>query len=301
MAAMSEPDHRILLPRLLEGVAPALVFDGEPYEQPLEDVEFYAPLYMGDSDTLAAMARMPRLQVCQVLTAGYEHALPFLPDGVTLCNAAGVHDASTAELAVGLAIARLRGLDDFARAMPQGEWLHDARPSLADRRVVVIGAGNVGTAIRRRLEPFEAEVVMVGRSAREGVRGADELPALLPGADVVIVAVPLTEQTRRLVDDAFLSLLPDAALVVNVARGPVADTDAILRHAGRLRFALDVTDPEPLPSDHPLWREPSVLISPHVGGNTSAFAPRIRGLVGEQVRLWSVGAPLLNVVAGPYS
>lgn len=287
-----------LVPEQIGAVAGATVFGRLPAEDLLAEAEFYAPLYMGPVETLRVMERMPRLKVCQLLTAGFEHAVPFLPAGAVLCNAAGVHDTSTAELAVGLTIAKLRGLDDFARAMPRGEWLHDGRDALADRKVVVVGAGNIGEAIRRRLEPFEVDLVMVGRTPRPGVHGVDELPELVHDAGVVILAVPLTPQTRHLVDDNFLAGLPDGALVVNVARGPVVDTDAMVRHAKRLRFALDVTDPEPLPAEHPLWQEPNVLISPHVGGNTSAFWPRINALVNSQVAAWMSGEPLRNVVAG---
>jgi phosphoglycerate dehydrogenase-like enzyme len=235
----------------------------------------------------------------QLLTAGYENAVRYLPAGVTLCNAGGVHDASTAELAVGLTIASLRGLDAFARAMPSGAWLYGRREALADKRVLVIGAGGVGRAIRARLEPFETEVVLVGRSARPGVESVAALEGLLPSVDVVVLAVPLTEQTQRLVDTRFLALMRDGALLVNVARGPVVDTDALVEQvaSGRIRAALDVTDPEPLPPDHPLWALPGVLISPHVGGNTSAFLPRARRLVAEQLRRFAAREPLVSVVS----
>ncbi len=264
----------------------------------LERVAFYVPTYMGPPSSLAVMDRMPALQVCQLLTAGFESALPYLRAGVTLCNAAGVHDTSTAELAVGLMIASLRGIDDAARDAGAGRWDHRTRPSLADQRVLVIGAGGVGQAIRRRLEPFEVDVVMVGRSARPGVLAIANVVELLPTADVVVLAVPLDASTTGLVDAAFLSRLPDGALVVNVARGPVVDTAALLAEleGGRLRAALDVTDPEPLPADHPLWRAPGVLITPHVGGDTSAFEPRARRLVDDQARRWRGGGALLNRV-----
>jgi phosphoglycerate dehydrogenase-like enzyme len=279
--------------------------DVRPQDPPLpvvtrpEDVVFYVPRYMGPAEDLALMAHMPSLAVVQLLTAGYENALRYLPAGVTLCNAGGVHDASTAELAVGLTIAALRGIDAFARAMPSGAWLYGRREALADKRVLVIGAGGVGQAIRRRLEPFEADIVMVGRSARPGVLTAGEVPALLPTVDVVILAVPHTEQTHRMVDTAFLARMRDGALLVNVARGPVVDTDALVEHvaAGRIRAALDVTDPEPLPPDHPLWMLPGVLVSPHVGGNTSAFLPRARRLVADQLRRFAAGEPLVSVVS----
>jgi phosphoglycerate dehydrogenase-like enzyme len=228
--------------------------------------------------------------------------LPHLPPGVTLCNAGGVHDASTAELAVGLILARLRRLDDAARAQAEARWTHGRYDALADRTVLVVGYGGVGTAIAARLDPFEVETIRVARRARPGadpaVHGMAELDALLPRADVVVLACPLTPETRGLVDAPFLARMRDGALLVNVARGPVVDTDALLAElvSGRLRAALDVTDPEPLPPDHPLWRAPGVLISPHVGGNTSAFLPRARRLVGAQVRRWAAGEPLRHVV-----
>jgi phosphoglycerate dehydrogenase-like enzyme len=264
----------------------------------LAEVGFYVPRYMGPVEDLELMASMPRLQVVQLLTAGFENALPHLPEGVTLCNAAGVHDASTAELALALMLASLRGLDEFARAMPEGIWASSRRSALADRRVIVLGAGGVGQAIARRLAPFETDVVMVGRTARESVFGIDELPGLLPDADIVVLAIPLTPQTRSLVDDGFLAGMADGALLVNVARGAVVDTDALVRavSTGRIRAALDVTDPEPLPPSHPLWRLPGVLISPHVGGNSTAFLPRARRLVAEQLSSWVAGEQLRHVV-----
>ena len=272
-----------------------VIWDGGE-ANPVRDARFYVPSYMADEWAFTVMSDMPALEVCQLPTAGYEHALRHLPAGVTLCNAAGVHDASTAELAVGLMLASLRRIDDMARAMPTGDFIHDRYDALADRKVVVIGAGGIGQALARRLEGFECEVVLVGRTARAGVHARERMDSLVSQADVVVIAVPLDDVTRGMVDSAFLARMRDGALLVNVARGAVADTDALVAEAGRLRFALDVTDPEPLPADHPLWRAPGVLISPHVGGNTTAFLPRIGRLVREQVGRWRSGAPLANVV-----
>lgn len=261
--------------------------------------------YLHAAQVLWRLKDLPGLRVVQTLTAGYESVLPALPGGVTLCTAAGVHDTSTAELAVGLAIASLRGLDTFARNALSGRWTAQVRPSLADRRVLLVGSGNVGRAIAARLIPFEVQLTRVASRARVDengrVHGVDELPRLLPDHDVVVLAVPLTDSTRGMVDDAFLAAMPDGALLVNVARGPVVDTEALLAQvqAGRLLAALDVTDPEPLPSDHPLWTAPGVLISPHVGGNTTAFPPRARALLRDQLERFAAGSPLRNVAAGP--
>jgi phosphoglycerate dehydrogenase-like enzyme len=261
--------------------------------------------YMGAGAVVHRLAGVPSLRVVQTLTAGYENVVPHVPDGVVLASGAGIHDASTAELAVGLAIAALRGFGDFARAMPSGQWLAGTRPALADKRVLLIGVGGIGGAIARRLAPFEVEVTRVGTRARDDdhghVHATDELPELLPRHEVVVLAAPLTDATRGLVDAAFLAALPDGALVVNVARGPVVVTDALLAElsSGRLRAALDVTDPEPLPPDHPLWQAPNLLISPHVGGDTSAFPPRARALLEDQLTRFAAGSPLLNVVNAP--
>ena len=259
--------------------------------------------YMHAGKVVHRLGGVPSLRVVQTLTAGYENVLPHVPDGVILASGAGIHDASTAELAVGLAIAALRGLGDFARAMPSGQWLSGTRPALADRRVLLIGVGGIGGAIARRLEPFEVEVTRVGTRARDDAHGhvhaTDELPELLPRHEVVVLAMPLTDRTRRLVDAEFLAALPDGALVVNVSRGPVVVTDALLAElsSGRLRAALDVTDPEPLPPDHPLWEAPNVLISPHVGGDTTAFPPRARALLKDQLERYAAGRPLRNLIA----
>lgn len=273
-------------------------FDGVRADVDLTRVGFYVPPYLGPRSTLELVGRMPNLQVVQLLTVGFDAALEHMPEHVTLCNAVGVHDAGTAELAVALTLASLRGIDDYVRAMSQGAWVHDRRASLVDRSVIIIGAGGVGRAIAARLLPFEVNATLVARSRRPGVVSVQDLAELLPKADIVILAVPLDAQTAGLVDDAFLSSMREGALLVNVARGGVVDTDALVRHLrqGRIRVALDVTDPEPLPPDHPLWHAPGVLITPHVGGDSTAFVPRARRLVDSQLRLWRGGESLDHIV-----
>jgi phosphoglycerate dehydrogenase-like enzyme len=243
-------------------------------------------------------SRLPRLKVLQTQTAGVDNVETHVPASVTLCNARGVHDASTAELAVALILASLRGLPEYVRQAQTGRWRSGMRPALADRQVLVVGHGSIGAALERRLEGFECDVVRVARRAREGVHDWEQLPRLLPAADVVVLLVPLNDETRHLVDTAFLARMKDGALLVNVARGPVVDTRALVAEcaSGRLSAALDVTDPEPLPAAHPLWRTPGVLISPHVGGATTAMQPRVIRLIREQLGRFAAGEPLLNVV-----
>ena len=293
--------------RRLNGIPAGLELDfylaqGDEFPGTIDEVAFYVLPYMKGPAVLARAAEMPKLQVVQTLTAGYEEFLPLVPPGVTLCNAAGLHDTSTAELAVALALASGRHLDDFARYQPVGAWRFEWGRALADQRVLIIGYGHIGQAIERRLDGFEvASVTRVARHARTGppeVHPIEELHRLLPQADVTFLIAPHTPQTEGMIGAAELALLPDGALLVNVARGKLVHTDALVAElsAGRIRAALDVTDPEPLPSDHPLWRQPGVLISPHVGGASSAFFPRADRLIAVQLSRFVAGQPLENVV-----
>jgi phosphoglycerate dehydrogenase-like enzyme len=275
---------------------------GEPPRR--DEISFVVPPYMVSSPW-QRLGLLPGLRVVQLLSAGYETVLPALPAGVKLANAAGVHDASTAELAVTLALSSLRGIPDFVAAQGRSQWLPaQIRTSLADRKVLILGYGGIGVAIARRLRGFEVKLTAVASRARGGdelvasVHGVDELSALLPEHEVVIVIVPLSESTKGMVDRDFLASMRDGALLINVSRGKVVDTDALVEAAGtgRITAALDVTDPEPLPADHPLWHTPGVLISPHVGGVTSAFEPRAVELLREQIAAFVGERRLRNVV-----
>ena len=277
----------------------------EPHPR-ADEVAVVVPPYLDPHQRLDLLGTLPRLELVQLLTAGYDNVTPHLPRGVTLCSGGGIHDASTAELALTLILASIRGIPDFVRAQDRHHWIPTRIwPALADRRVLVVGYGKVGRAIAARLLAFETTVTAVASRARDGdelvetVHGIDELPALLPEQDVVVVITPLTDATAGLVDAGFLAAMKDGALVVNVARGKVADTDALLAEAasGRLRVAVDVTDPEPLPADHPLWSTPNVLVSPHVGGASTAFRPRALALVRRQLAAYAEGRPLESVVS----
>ncbi|MFE6777418.1 2-hydroxyacid dehydrogenase [Streptomyces sp. NPDC057702] len=268
---------------------------------------FYGVPYMkGAEASVRPLAGMSHVRVVQTLTAGVDHmesGLATLPSGAQLCNARGVHDASTAELALTLTLAALRDIPGFVRAQDAERWSTGFRPALADRSVLIVGYGAIGAAIEDRLTPFEcARVARVARSARESERGPVHplaaLPELLPSADVVILALPLTDATRSLVSTGFLGQMKDGALLVNIARGAIVDTKALLveLESGRLRAALDVTDPEPLPAGHPLWHAPGVLVTPHVGGPSSAFLPRARRMLRDQLHRFAAGEPLRNVV-----
>ncbi len=306
------PDDRPLVwlpfePALLEDPPDSLryevvVLSDEEPPPSIGDVEFYVPPYRFARRDSAVMSRMTRLRIVQTMTAGVDHVRPFVPDGVLLCNGRGIHDASTSELALALVLASLRGVPEFVRAQDRAEWRPERRRALADSRVLIVGYGAIGRAVERRLAPFEVEIVRVARSSRDGVHPVSDLPRLLPDADVVILVVPDTEETRGLVDRSFLETMKDGALLVNVARGSVVDTDALVTalESRRIHAAIDVVDPEPLPPDHPLWRAPQLLVSPHVGGASSAMAPRAYRLVRDQLHRFASGEELVNVMTGSY-
>ncbi|GGM93659.1 dehydrogenase [Thermopolyspora flexuosa] len=285
-----------------------VVFDGTtPPPEGAEKVEVFIPPLSPSYDVPALFAKMTSLRLVQTVSAGVEPYLPHLPEGVTLCNARGVHDAGTAEWAVGAMLAMLRDFPRFADRQRKGIWDYHYTDALADSTVLIIGYGSIGQALERRLAPFEVNVIRVARTARQGpdgrvVHGQDELPGLLPLADVVVLLVPQTPDTRRMVDAGFLARMKDGAVLVNAARGSVVDTDALLDElsAGRLRAALDVTDPEPLPPDHPLWRAPGIMITPHVAGCTPASQRRVLSLIRSQMLRYLSGEPLRNVITGSY-
>ncbi|MER7729426.1 2-hydroxyacid dehydrogenase [Streptomyces erythrochromogenes] len=279
--------------------------DGFPADP--ADCVFYAAPYMKSAEvTVRPLAAMPAVRVVQTLTAGIDDLRGRLGDlrpGVRLCNAAGVHTASTAELALALTLASLRGIPGMVRGQDREEWRSGFYDALADTSVLIIGYGSIGSAVEDRLAPFEcARIARVARSARTTPRGPvhaiGDLPGLLPQADVVILVTPLTDATRGLADAGFLARMKDGALLVNVSRGPVVDTGALLAEveSGRLRAALDVTDPEPLPAGHPLWHAPNVLITPHVGGSSSAFEPRAKRLLASQLTRFAAGDPVEHTV-----
>ncbi len=241
---------------------------------------------------------LPRLRLVQLLSAGAERFVGRLPEGVVLCNARGAHTPSTAEWAMAAMLAAQRGIPFFVREQEAGRWTFTTERSLVGARVLVVGAGDIGRAIGRMLAGFDVELTYVARTARDGVRAIADLPELLPHADVVVLVVPVTPETVGMVDARFLAAMADGALLVNAARGVVVDTDALLAElvTGRLRAALDVTEPEPLPDGHPLWSAPGLLLTPHVGGAVPNTNERAAAAVIDQLARVLAGRDLVNVV-----
>jgi phosphoglycerate dehydrogenase-like enzyme len=278
------------------------VFDGTDFPADPAAVRFWVPPFLSSGSAVAKLPSLTGLEVVQLLSAGADAWVNEVPRGVTLCDAAGVHDSATAEWAAAVILAATRELPRFVLAQAEGRWDHGPTPELAGRRVLIVGAGSIGSALADRLDPFGVDIVRVARTARAGVHGVGELPELLPGADVVVILVPLTPETRGLVDAAFLARMRDGALLVNAARGPVVRTEDLYAElaSGRLRAAADVTDPEPLPPGHPLWTAPGLLLTPHVAGSVPGLLPRAYRLVGAQLRRYAAGDPLVNVVIDGY-
>jgi phosphoglycerate dehydrogenase-like enzyme len=257
------------------------------------------------------IAQLPRLAVIQSVFAGADALLPAVPDGVAVCTAQGVHDLGVSEWVVMMILALRRQLPRLLEFQRSGTWQGDinsltargpsplaAAAPLDGNLVVVLGYGSIGRAVARRLEPFGVRIAGIAQRAREDAQPPEALDALLPDADVVVLLAPLTPATEGIVDAAFLARMKPGATLINAARGRLVDTDALLDalRAGRISAALDVTDPEPLPQGHPLWRAPNLIVTPHIAGGVTGWEARAHRLAGEQLRRYAAGEPLLNIV-----
>jgi phosphoglycerate dehydrogenase-like enzyme len=262
----------------------------------LHNVDFLVPGFRG-AGVLDQLSSLTRLSVLQVLSAGTDHYEDIVPPNATLCSARGARDDPVAEWILGALLGASSGLLQCARERQWDDERHN--DDLGAWTVLIVGLGSIGRLVEDRLQALGTTVVGVASRPRDGVRGIDELPDLLPQADAVVLLTPLTDRTNGLIGAAELAAMPDGALLVNAARGPVVDTDALLAEVvgPRLRAVLDVTDPEPLPADHPLWDARGVLsITPHVGGDSPVGWQRAAELAGDQLARWLAGEELINVV-----
>ena len=273
-----------------------------PLPAEAEGAEVLVAPFNANDEFVEALGRMRALRLVQLLTAGAETWIGRLPDGVVLSDGRGAHGGATAEWIVAALLAVYRHLPRFTAAQADERWDYHTTEELAAKRVLVVGAGDVAEQTVARLAPFEVTTTLVGRRARDGVHPVDEVAALLPHHDACVVVVPLTDATRGLVDAAFLAAMPDGSVLVNAARGPVVDTDALVAEltAGRLRAALDVTDPEPLPAGHPLWSAPGLLLTPHVAGSVPLAVDRAFRIAAEQIRQFAGGNTPSNLVKDGY-
>jgi phosphoglycerate dehydrogenase-like enzyme len=285
------------------------------------DIEFWiAPPNL--KLTQRQLPHLRGLRVVQSLWAGVDLLLPLLPPGLILCDAQGVHDIPTAEWVVAAILAMQRNLPFYFALQQQEDWAgrrgaqeryrqwsdstaNSGAPlidEIASATVLIVGYGSIGKAIESRLAPFGARFLRVARHAREGVEAVSQLDQLLPQADIVVLTTPLTPETRHLIDADRIARMKPGALLVNAARGPVVETDSLLQALNemKIRAAVDVTDPEPLPAGHPLWRAPNLLITPHVAGASAQYIKRAVRLASDQAQRYARGEPLINVVESGY-
>jgi phosphoglycerate dehydrogenase-like enzyme len=298
MTVLVPDDHGVAALAGVEGVTPVRYTVSEPLPEAGRDAEVMV-VALGSVDRLSAFMReLPRLRLVQTLNAGTEQWEGRMPEGVALSNARGAHGGSTAEWAAAVLLTMYREMTEFASDQAAATWRFRVTDTLAGKSVLVLGAGDLATNLQRRLEPFGVRTTLVGRRSRPGVNSLADLPGLLGEQDAVVVMFPLTRETRHIVDAGFLARMRDGAILVNAARGPLVDTDALLAEveSGRLRAALDVTEPEPLPPDHPLWHAPGVLITPHVAGATRGFQDRAWAVAAAQIAQYAAGQPPENLV-----
>jgi phosphoglycerate dehydrogenase-like enzyme len=288
------------------------------------DHEVEAEVWIPDPYAARAMRTWPHLRGVKLvlsLLAGTEWIPGTVGPHVTICNAHGAHNVATAEWTVGAILAMLKQFPLFLDIQHAGNWRRrreastayaaisgDQRPhhpeamleELTGKTVMLVGYGAIGKEIERMLEPFRVEMVRVARSARKEpqVHAVSELTKLLPGADVVVLILPYSAETHWLIDRAQLAAMRQGTLLVNAARGAIVNTDALVEalQAGRIRAALDVTDPEPLPEGHPLWSCPNLLITPHVAASSPQFAASALRVAVDELRRYMRGEPLRNVV-----
>jgi phosphoglycerate dehydrogenase-like enzyme len=295
------PDSLDNFGTLPSGIEADVWTGGENLPDSAGQVEYVVLPFGVKPEVIRKIAALPSLKTIQILSAGADHILPYIPSRIMLCNARGAHTASTAEWTVGAMIASIRNFPHFAVAQRDGRWDAVQSEPVGGKHVLIVGYGDIGAAVERRLAGWDVTVGRVARHARDGVHAISELPGLLPNADVVVILLPVTDETRQLVNKDFLRAMKDGALLVNAARGVIIDTDALLEelNSGRIRAALDVTDPEPLPDGHPLWSAPNLLLTPHVAGSTEGAWDRAWRIALDQIEVFADGGRPPNLVAGP--
>lgn len=291
----------------------------EPAADVQLDVDFWIMPFVRKV-AMGTFVHLRGVRVAQSMMAGVDWVTPWIPKDVVLCDGRGIHDISASEWVLAAILAAMKRLPLYRDLQHAQDWKGGATSAeelmeeggvqggqyrvlaedLSGKTVLIVGYGSIGAAIEARLVPFGVKVLRVARSAREtpAVSAVSELRRLLPEADIVVAIVPFTDETRGLIGAAEIALMKRGALLVNAARGPVVVTDALVEalQQHRIRAALDVTDPEPLPAGHPLWTAPNCLITPHIGGSTPEFIHRAFRFGAEQVRRYLAGDPLENVV-----
>lgn len=298
----NEPDDQVGY-EYLTAVPGLEIVEYDPNFLDLDDrqrsVDLLMPPYRGSHRPLGLIGQLPNLRMVQLLSAGVDEWRPHVPSNVTVASARGAHAGPVSEWVLSAILTQMRQWPTLVRFQDEHTWAHrrfDA-DTLAGKRVLIVGAGSIGNAVARKVSAFEAESTLVASKARDGVHGPDELPHLIAGHAVVVVTTPLTNETSGLIDSKFLAAMDDGALLVNAGRGQVVDTDALVAElrSGRLRAALDVTDPEPLPADHPLWDCTGVIVSPHAARTVPGTNALCYRVAAEQIATFLAGGTPPNV------
>lgn len=290
--------------QLLDRVSGVEVVLYDPTAQELDakqrTAQVFVPPYRGSHRPIPLLAQLPDLRAVQLLTAGVDEWAPHVPANVLLANARGAHAGPVSEWVLSSILTLYRQWPALVRFQEQGVWAHrrvDAE-TLRGKRVLIVGAGAIGTAVAGLLPPFGATATLVARTARPGIHASTDLPDLVGSHEIVVITAPLTQDTEGLVDAKFMAAMPDQAVLVNAGRGRIVDTDALVVEltSGRLRAALDVTDPEPLPSNHPLWRCNGVIISPHMARTVPGTPQLCYTVATEQISMLVNGNMPSNLV-----
>jgi phosphoglycerate dehydrogenase-like enzyme len=280
----------------------------DPLADPrLSEVKVLIPPLMRNSgderyDLRVLIERAKSLEYVQALSAGVDGIVGSVPDGVLLCSVRGAYDELMAEVLLAGILGVYKEIPHYVHAQQAGAWRPKLVRVLQGKSVLYVGYGSIAQCLERHLAPFQVTSKKVARTGRGEIESLDALPALLPEADIVVLLTPLTEQTRGLVDDAFLARMKPGALLVNGARGACVDTDALLRATRErgIEAFLDVTDPEPLPAGHPLWHAPGVFITPHIGSFVADNQERCFRVVRENLTTWIEGGQPRNRVEHGY-
>lgn len=263
-----------------------------------------ARIVTGVSISSDLLDRATELELFACIFAGTDH-LPvreLSERDIVVTNASGIHAPGIAEQVLGSILTFARRLHHARDLQSDRTWNHYHAGELQGSTVTVVGMGSIGTAVVERLDGFGVKTIAVRHSPEkstptDSVVGYDQLHDALAETDYLVLACPLTDTTRGLVGSAEFATLDPNSVIVNVSRGPVVDSDALvaaLRTDTIGGAALDVTDPEPLPSDHPLWGLEDCLITPHVGGSTPEHWPRMADLLAQNVRALVEGSGSLK-------
>lgn len=300
----NEVDDRVGVEILgaLDGVQVVTYAPDEPLPAEHHSAEILVPPYRSSHRPIPLLKQLGGLRMVQLLSAGADEWAGDVPAEVALSSARGAHAGPVSEWALSAILCLYRQWPALVEYQAGQTWAHRrvAADTLSGKRVLIVGAGSIGTAIAQRISAFGATPTLVARTARDGIQSAQEVPDLLPHHDIVVITAPLTSETRGLVDKGFLAAMPDGSTLINAGRGKIVNTEALVRElrSGRLRAALDVTDPEPLPESHPLWRCPGVIISPHMARTVPGTNALCYTVAAEQIKTFMAGGTPSNIVTG---